>query len=308
MTVKNQGAATAPANWRTSAYLSSDQQLSAGDQFTWVGTNQVGCDSVVFVSVTAFPSVSYDLTASQICWNAVDGSISVGNISGSTGPYQFSLNGTAFQADTLFAGLPPGDYSVAVQDVNGCFFGENISIPVIPPLTAEAQDGTLVCGETVMLQPLVISELPVTWEWSDSTGVISSASELLVSTPGVYIFTVTNDCESMSGNVQVQVEPLSQAKLIYLPNSFSPNDDGINDCYRGYIDPDVELMSYELKIFDRWGDKLFGTTDIEGCWDGWFNGKEMDPAVMVYWVRMQVRNCDGVVVEVFRKGDVHLLR
>ncbi len=286
----------------------NSQTLSAGEQYTWVGTNQAGCDSVVFVSVTAFPSVSYDLAASQICWNAIDGNIAVGNISGSTGPYQFSLNGTAFQSDTLFAGLPPGDYTVAVQDVNGCIFSENISIGAVPPIVAEAQDETLVCGETVMLQPVVVSSLPVLWQWSDSSGVVSTADRLQVSSPGVYIFTVTNDCESMTGNINVQAEPLAEARLIYLPNSFSPNDDGINDCYRGYVAPDLEIISYELKIFDRWGDLLFETEDIEGCWDGWFRGKEMDPAVMVYWLRMRVRNCDGQEVDLFRKGDVNLVR
>lgn len=284
------------------------QELSAGQQFTWVGTNQAGCDSVVYVNVTALPTVAYDLVASQVCWNALDGSIAVGNINGSTGPYQFSLNGTGFQSDTLFEGLPPGEYTVAVQDMNGCIFSVNTSIASIPPLEAEAQDETLVCGETVMLKPLIISDLPVAWEWSDSSGVISTANELLVDKPGIYFFSVVNACEMMSGEIQVIVEPLSPVGLIYLPNSFSPNDDGINDCYRGYIDPQVELLDYELKIFDRWGDLLFETEDIEGCWDGWFRGKHMNPAVMVYWMRMHVRNCDGQVVEVFRKGDVHLVR
>jgi gliding motility-associated-like protein len=284
------------------------QQISAGEQITWIGTNQVGCDSVVYVSVTALPSVSYDLATSQICWNAIDGSIAVGNISGSTGPYEFSLNGTAFQTDTLFSGLPPGDYTVRLQDANGCFFEETTAIPVIPPLEVQAEDETLVCGESVKLSPIVASLLPLTWSWSDSTGVFSSAEEVVVSTPGTYTFTVTNACESVAGNIQVEVEPLSRARLIYLPNAFSPNDDGINDCYQGYVDPAVELVSYELKIFDRWGDLLFLTTDVNGCWDGWFNGKEMDPAVVVYWVTMRVRNCDGVIVELFQKGDVHMVR
>ncbi|MCF8245205.1 MAG: PKD domain-containing protein [Saprospiraceae bacterium] len=284
------------------------QTLAAGDQFTWVGTNQAGCDSVVYVSVTGLPPVSFALSASQICWNAVDGSISVGNISGSTGPYQYSLNGTAFQADTLFAGLPPGDYTVSVQDQNGCVFNENITMPVISPMVTEAQDETLVCGETVKLRPLVLSDLPVIWEWSDSTGVISTAAELQVSSPGIYVFNVTNDCETSSGNINVAVEPLKQAKLIYLPNSFSPNDDGINDCYQGYVDPGTELLSYELKIFDRWGDLLFRTEEIDGCWDGLFQGKKLNPSVMVYLVQMQVRNCDGVVVDLKRKGDIHLVR
>ncbi len=284
------------------------QTLSAGDQFTWVGTNQHGCDSTVYVSVTGLPSVSYDLAASQICWNAVDGSIAVGNINGSTGPYQFSLNGSVFQVDTVFGGLPPGDYTVFLQDQNGCVFEQSIGIPVIPPMTVEAQDKTLVCGETVLLNPLVFSQLPVIWEWSNGTGVVSTAPELLASTAGIFTFIATNACESVSGSIKVDAEPLAAAKLIYLPNAFSPDADGINDCYRGYMAPDVEVLSYELKIFDRWGELLFETEDIEGCWDGWFRGKRMNPAVMVYWMRLRVRNCDGAEVDLFRKGDISLVR
>ncbi len=284
------------------------QQLAAGETFTWVGTNQAGCDSVVIVSVSALPVVSFDLSASQICWNALDGSISVGNVSGSSAPYQYSLNGVNFQPDAFFEGLPPGDYTVFLQDQNGCVFEENIGIPVTPPMSLQVADETLVCGSEVLLSPVAISDLPLTWEWRDSSGVIGTSPEISVSTPGLFTFTATNACETASGQVVVTVESLSVNRLIYLPNSFSPNNDGINDCYRGYVAPDLDIVSYELKIFDRWGDQMFETTDIEGCWDGILRGKQLDPAVMVYWMTLRVRNCDGVLEEVFRKGDIHLVR
>ncbi|MCC6725195.1 MAG: gliding motility-associated C-terminal domain-containing protein [Saprospiraceae bacterium] len=284
------------------------QTLSANETFEWVGTNQAGCDSVVQVSVTALPSVSYDLSAAQICWNALNGSIAVGNIQGNTGPYQFSLNGSVFQTDTLFAGLPPGNYTVALRDQNGCVFAEQTSIGAIPPIEVTVQDETLVCGETVVLSPTVSSQLPLAWEWRDSTGVIATAPQISVSTPGLYSFTATNDCEAASGQVGVTAVELSVNRLIYLPNSFSPNGDGINDCYQGFVKPDLDVLSYELMIFDRWGEKLFETTDINDCWDGLLRGKEMNPAVMVYWMTLDARNCDGRVERIFRKGEIHLVK
>jgi gliding motility-associated-like protein len=284
------------------------QTLAAGDSFTWVGLNQSGCDSTVTVSVSGLPPVSFALSASQICWNALDGSIAVGNIGGSTGPYLFSLDGSTYQPDTLFTGLPPGDYSVYLQDQNGCVFDETTSIGAVPPLTVQAEDKTLVCGGEVMLDPLVVSELPLTWEWADSSGVISTEAEVMVGTPGTYLFTATNDCETASGQVQVTVEPLSAFRLVYLPNSFSPNGDGINDCFRGYTDPDLDIVRYELKIFDRWGELLFETADIEGCYDGMLDDKELRSTVLVYWVTLVARNCDGELEQVLRKGDIHLVR
>ena len=222
------------------------------------------------------------------------------------------MNGSSFQPDTLFAGLLPGDYTVFLQDLNGCVFEKNTSIPVIPPIVAEAQDETLVCGETVLLRPLVASDSPLIWQWSDSTGVLSTSPELLVGTPGIYSFTVTNLCESVSKDINVSQAPMPAEGLIYLPNSFSPNDDGINDCYRGYIAIPIaigmELLDYDLKIFDRWGELLFETTDINGCWNGHFRGKQMDSEVMVYWLRMRVRNCGMGEMDLFREGEVHLVR
>ncbi|MBK8566146.1 MAG: PKD domain-containing protein [Saprospiraceae bacterium] len=284
------------------------QELAANETFDWIGMNQAGCDSVVQVSVTALPSVSYDLVASQICWNALNGSVAVGNIQGSTPPYQFSLNGSLFQTDTLFEGLPPGDYTVFLQDQNNCSFEETISIVPIPPLEVAAQDETLVCGETAMLSPTVNSQLPLAWEWRDSSGVISNAAEIMVRKPGLYTFIATNDCESATGQIAVTAVELSVNRLIYLPNSFSPNGDGINDCYQGFVKPDLDILSYQLMIFDRWGEQLFETTDINGCWDGTLRGKDMNPAMMVYWMTLEARNCDGKVERIFRKGDVNLVR
>ena len=44
---------------------------------------------------------------------------------------------------------------------------------------------------------------------------------------------------------------------IYIPNAFSPNDDGNNDIFKAYAAEGVLLLSYELHLFDRWGNILF---------------------------------------------------
>ena len=152
------------------------------------------------------------------------------------------------------------------------------------------------------------SQLPLAWEWRDSSGVVSNAAEIMVRKPGLYTFIATNDCESATGQIAVTAVELSVNRLIYLPNSFSPNGDGINDCYQGFVKPDLDILSYQLMIFDRWGEQLFETTDINGCWDGTLRGKDMNPAMMVYWMTLEARNCDGKVERIFRKGDVNLVR
>ncbi len=280
------------------------QQLFEGDQVVLIKTNQFGCDSIIEVSVSKFPEVTFDVLAGEICWNGTDGEIEVQNIQGVTAPYFVSLDGQNFQPDLLFDQLQPGGYTVYLQDDNDCQFEETTSIPVIPPIVVEATDRTMQCGDLVEIAPIVVSNLPVTWQWSDG----SAEPTLLVTSPGNYTFNVTNDCESVERNVLISLEEEGLGGRIYMPNSFSPNNDGTNDCYQGYVAPDLEVEYYVLKIFDRWGDMMFETYSIDGCWDGTFRGKHMQPAVYSWFMELHIRNCDGNLLQIFEEGGIHLLR
>lgn len=87
------------------------------------------------------------------------------------------------------------------------------------------------------------------------------------------------------------------AKEIFVPNVFSPNDDGYNDIFkpRG-----TEPYAYELRIYDRWGNMVFQSNQIENGWDGRYKGKLMNSAVFVYYIL--------AAGEVIQKGNVTLLR
>jgi gliding motility-associated-like protein len=58
---------------------------------------------------------------------------------------------------------------------------------------------------------------------------------------------------------------------LYVPNSFTPNGDGINDIF---LPKGKGLTKYNLMIFDRWGQKLFETSEFTTGWDGEFKGQE----------------------------------
>ena len=281
------------------------QQLAAGDQISFSLTSiQTDCDSMVEVSVSNYPTVTYQLLAGEICWNSTDGEIEVQDVQGGAAPYLVSLDGNNYQPALSFENLTAGDYTVYLLDDNDCQFEQAIEIPMVPPMIVEATDESIECGEEIVLSPIVISQLPVVWQWSDGT----TEPAVTVTNPGTYQFTVSNDCETTEQSITVNLQPSAQEELIYMPNSFSPNDDGINDCYQGYVAPDVEIESYILKIFDRWGNMMFETNDIHGCWNGVHRDKQMQSAVFAWFMEIHVRNCDGKVLDVFREGDVHLIR
>jgi gliding motility-associated-like protein len=263
-----------------------------------------GCDSVVHVNVRNFPVVNYDLDAGRICWNAGNGKISVQNIRGNTLPYLFSLDGAAWRPDTLFSGLKPGEHTVFLLDRNNCIYEKTIEIPYIPPLVVQAKDETIVCGDSVLLSPVAESQLPLSWQWSNG----STLSEIWVNEPGVYAFRVSNDCETVKKAVKVNYELIDVNGLIYMPNSFSPNGDGVNDCYQGYLSPDADLQSFTLKIFNRWGGLMFESGNPNQCWDGHLEGEPLDPAVFVWFITMRVVTCEGEVIDIFKEGGIHLMK
>src|SRR5690606_41490712 len=89
----------------------------------------------------------------------------------------------------------------------------------------------------------------------------------------------------------------------YLPNVFSPNDDGENDTFiPGFSD--ASIQSYQMQIFDRWGDLAFSTGDPNTGWDGNRNGKACNPGVYVYFIAIETGACGKTIL----KGDVSIVR
>ena len=96
------------------------------------------------------------------------------------------------------------------------------------------------------------------------------------------------------------IEPLECA--LYIPNAFSPNASGKNDSQCMYGADCITSM--QLGIFDRWGNKVFESTNPNACWDGTYNGQALDPAVFVYHLSATMNN--GEQVE--RQGNITLVR
>ncbi|NCP45110.1 MAG: gliding motility-associated C-terminal domain-containing protein, partial [Flavobacteriales bacterium] len=69
--------------------------------------------------------------------------------------------------------------------------------------------------------------------------------------------------------------------LFYIPNSFTPNDDGTNDVFRAYGEG-IDLSNFKMYVFDRWGEKIFETDDITDGWDGTYRGSPVANGVYVW--------------------------
>lgn len=117
-----------------------------------------------------------------------------------------------------------------------------------------------------------------------------------------YTLDVTTS-EGCRGTADVLVTVIPDVGL-FIPNAFSPDGNGDNDYFE--IFGSLELIEQiELKIFDRWGSLLFESFDLNNKWDGTRKGKEVNPGVYVYTLKVAwiTNHRDS-----FYKGSVTVLR
>lgn len=93
------------------------------------------------------------------------------------------------------------------------------------------------------------------------------------------------------------------ASLLEMPNAFSPNGDGVNDIYQAKSNH-KSIVEFHAYIFNRWGQKIYEWTDINGGWDGTYHGKQVPAGT--YFVLVKAKGADGRDYNI--KRDVNILR
>ena len=89
--------------------------------------------------------------------------------------------------------------------------------------------------------------------------------------------------------------------MLFIPNTFTPNGDGVNDEFKVYGEG---IIRVHMEVHDRWGTMVFESTSRDPRWDGTLFNEPMNTAVFVYLIQIDYK--DGAVV--FRKGDITLIR
>lgn len=119
------------------------------------------------------------------------------------------------------------------------------------------------------------------WDWSFGDGTYSSEQNpthhyQAIGTYGIGLIVETQfGCQDTMG-LEVKVEPIY---TFYIPNSFTPDADGINDDFFGTGEG---FDSYSMYIYDRWGELIFESNDPEYHWDGTYKGKQVQQGTYPY--------------------------
>jgi gliding motility-associated-like protein len=135
------------------------------------------------------------------------------------------------------------------------------------------------------------------YRWQDG----STMPQYKVTSEGLYSVDVTNTCGTTTGTSIVKYDNCDCN--FYVPNAFTPNNDGNNDVFKPrYI---CLFSSYTLKIFNRWGQLVFASANPDNGWDGRLNG-QAQPTGSYIWVMLYKDSLKGKMIE--QKGIVELIR
>ncbi len=247
------------------------------------------------------------------CYGEANGILNVENSSGGTPPYFYALNDGPFVELTQFEDLASGAYTIAVLDAAGCENSISLFLDQPAPLDIDAgEDVTIGLGDSTLLEALVYTPLGdgnYDLAWSPFNDLSCDTCYQTFASPINSTFYTATLTDTSGCSVSDEVRIILDKNLdVYIPNAFSPNEDGINDLL--FIQTGGTVVNVNaFLIFDRWGETMFEgynfKPDIPAWgWDGTLKGKPMNPGVFVYWA--EVTYLDGTTG--FFEGDVTLVR
>jgi gliding motility-associated-like protein len=287
--------------------------LSAGTYFVTI-TDGLGCvNESTAVLTEPSPLNSNIRTLQPGCRANGKGSIFVENINGGVQPYRVTLNGSNVSPSgtNLYesSNLDPGNYSVVIEDLNGCISDSTVDLSKNNLPTISIEGPTLVeFGDSVQLRVVLNFRADsILWtpkDYLSCVNCLDPTSKPLKSITYNVIARDSSGCE-VDGSIFLRV---FRTKGVYVPDAFSPNGDGNNDILLIYPGPGAKKIK-SFQIYDRWGEKVFAVKDkaffdFSGGWKGDFRGAAVNADVFVYWAEVEME--DGTIE--LLNGDVTVVR
>jgi gliding motility-associated-like protein len=237
------------------------------------------CDSIVILDLSVLP----------LKRSTFDHTICVGD--------QFNLNGKIITT--------AGSYTDTLKTAScDSIVTANISV-VSPTVQITVSQQTITAGDMVQLQ----ATDALSYLWSGAGVIFNNVAiynpgATLPASAWIYLQATSNPDGCMMGD-SVFINVIDRATYcvdtyIYMPSAFSPNGDGVNDVFR-IVSKKISLKTF--RIFNRWGELVFATNDLNTSWNGEYKGKRL-PGTYVYYVTYT--DCMGE--EKLIKGTITVIR
>ncbi len=281
-------------------------------------TIEYTCKNADTVLVEVKPPLRFkiDSVIHSKCYNVNTGAIVIrrGDVTGGALKYEFALDDSTFKEPTtsgVFSGLKGREfYTVWVRDTANCKDSARVFIDGRLPLSIDAGGTREVdLGDSVLVFVQGNVREPLNVKWEPPVGVSCPTCEQVFIRPKVTTIYTINASDKYGCKERIFLNvAVNTKRRIFIPNTFSPNDDGFNDVFMPHANLSVEKVKY-LRIFSRWGETVFERTnflpdDRSAAWDGKFRGTPLEPNVFIYVMEVELINGE---IEIL-KGDLTLLR
>jgi hypothetical protein len=286
------GTAPYTTNWNPAAGTgTSISGLSAGNYAVTV-TDVNGCSSTASYTITAPAAVSVSGVVNNLICGQSLGAITT-TASGGVGAYTY-LWSPNNESTSSINNILAGNYSVVVTDANGCAATNSFVVNLTGSLDLEVDPefAAILEGDTVNLSVTGANS----YTWSPSSGLSCNDCPNPVATPSstTTYFVTGSDAYGCTGSASITIFVTEICEAFFVPNIFSPNGIGpeANNtlCVAGGC-----ILELRYQVFNRWGEKIFETTDPDICWDGVYRGEPVGSGVYAYKVYARLSN--GEIIE-----------
>lgn len=267
---------------------------------TYYVSQTIGCESErasITVKVNALPSAGND-KQKAVCFGNTANLVNMFDTSGLLCAWTF--NGTPVSPPIQASAS--GNYQLQITDENGCSGSATVHFTVKPPLHIDIQKDTFAL-KGIPFQ-LHCNTPGSTYSWAPAT--LLSAADIrnpFATITKDQLFTLeVRDETGCKGEDSVLIKIYS-GNTYYIPNAFTPNNDGINDIFRAV--PIGIHHTILFRIINRYGKTLFETADpYNKGWDGSFMGMPQSPGTYIWFIKGIDKNDKPVEM----KGTVILIR
>jgi len=222
------------------------------------------------------------------------------------GVYLWQDNSTNSNYDVI----DEGDYFVEVT-ANGCSNLDTIHVIYNPLPHATISGNYEICyGDQIFIDIIVNGTSPfeITYTIGVETNIVSGNDSIIIEANQAGIYTIINVVDqfgcigSYSGAAEVIVDPCSLT--VFIPNSFTPNNDTHNEGFIPTMNDINDVATFNMMIFNRWGDLIYETSKKEEYWDGKFNNTIVQHGLYAYTI---------TIIDIFEElynfnGSLYLIR
>ena len=188
-----------------------------------------------------------------------------------------------------------GSYSVELSNV-ACRVTDTITVLYDESPQFDLGENIDTCAVSLTL---AVPDVDIwSYEWQDG----STADTFLIEANGTYSLKATSVCGEYEDAIDVYLDGCDCR--VFVPNSFSPDGDGLNDIFKPFFQGDCQPGFVQFRVFNRWGAMIYQGMNNDIGWNGMFRNERLPPDVFIYDLSYRIPS--GKMVHL--SGDVTIIR